>query len=53
MVKENDKNIEDDIIMREITKKNNSHEHDIVVIQTSKNGLIITGSNDGTIKLWK
>ena len=46
-------NIGENIDLREISRKNNGHEHDIVVMQTSKNGFIITGSNDGCIKLWK
>ena len=43
----------ENIKLREITRKNNAHNNDIVVIQTSINNGIITGSNDKTVKIWK
>ena len=52
VLKNNENNLEN-IKMREITKKNNAHTHDIVVIQPFYENRIITGSNDNTVKLWK
>ena len=31
---------------------NNSHKNDIMVIKSSENGYILTGSNDKTIRIW-
>ena len=39
--------------IRELTRKNNAHNNDIVVIQPFYENRIITGSNDNTVKLWK
>ena len=33
-------------------KINNSHKNDIMVIKSSENGYILTGSNDKTIRIW-
>ena len=52
VLKNNENNLEN-IKMREITKKNNAHTHDIVVIKPFYENRIITGSNDNTVKLWK
>ena len=38
--------------IKEIVRKNNVHLLDIVVIKHSKQGIILTGSNDKTVKLW-
>ena len=43
----------EEIKIREIARKNNAHNNDIVVIQSSYDIGIITGSNDNTVKLWK
>ena len=43
----------ENIKIRELTRKNNAHTHDIVVIQPFYENKIITGSNDNTVKLWK
>ena len=43
----------DNMDIREIERKNNIHNHDIVVIKPSKEGIILTGSYDRTVKLWK
>ena len=43
----------DNMNIREIERKNNVHSHDIVVIKPTKEGLILTGSNDRTVKVWK
>jgi hypothetical protein len=43
----------DNMNIREVDRKNNIHFHDIVVIKPTKEGFILTGSNDRTIKVWK
>ena len=43
----------DNMNIREVDRKNNIHSHDIVVIKPTKEGFILTGSNDRTIKVWK
>ena len=43
----------DNMNIREVMRKNNVHYHDIVVIKPSEEGLILTGSYDKTVKLWK
>ena len=43
----------DNMNIREVMRKNNVHNHDIVVIKPSEEGLILTGSYDKTVKLWK
>ena len=43
----------DNMNIREIERKNNVHSHDIVVIKPTKEGFILTGSNDRTVKVWK
>ena len=43
----------DNINIKEVERKNNVHYHDIVVIKSSEEGFILTGSNDRTVKLWK
>ena len=43
-VKENNINL--------IEKKNDIHSNDIVAIKPSEKGMILTGSNDRTVKLW-
>ena len=54
LIQENlDENKIEDMKIREITRKNNAHDNDIVVIQSLKNIGFITGSNDNTVKLWK
>ena len=54
LIQENlDENKIEDMKIREITRKNNAHDNDIVVIQSLKNMGFITGSNDNTVKLWK
>ena len=54
LIQENlDKNKIEDMKIREITRKNNAHDNDIVVIQSLKNIGFMTGSNDNTVKLWK
>ena len=40
------------MIIKEVERKNNIHYHDIVVIKPSEEGFILTGSNDRTVKLW-
>ena len=50
--KNQDNNIEN-IKIRELTRKNNAHSNDIIVIQPFYENRIITGSNDNTVKLWK
>ena len=35
-----------------IERKNNIHSNDIVAIKPSEEGMILTGSNDRTVKLW-
>ena len=42
----------DNMIIREVERKNNIHLHDIVVIKPSEEGFILTGSNDRTVKIW-
>ena len=39
--------------IKEISRKNNAHKNDIVVIQSWKDVGIITGSYDNAVKLWK
>ena len=53
ILNKNNENIIDNIKLREISRKNNAHNHDIVVVQPSYDNGIITGSNDNTVKLWK
>ena len=48
-----DNNKIEEMKIRAITRKNNAHENDIVVIQSLNDIGIITGSNDNTVKLWK
>ena len=43
----------DNMNIREVNRKNNIHFHDIIVIKPTKEGFILTGSNDRTIKVWK
>ncbi len=43
----------DNMNISEVDRKNNIHSHDIVVIKPTKEGFILTGSNDRTIKVWK
>ena len=39
--------------INEVERKKDIHIHDIVLIKPSKEGFILTGSNDRTVKLWK
>ena len=54
---DNEKNekISEKISLKELFRKNEAHLHDIVVIKSDKNynDIVITGSNDLSIKLWK
>ena len=43
----------DEINIFEKERINNVHHDDIIVIQNSRDGFILTGSNDKTIKIWK
>jgi len=43
----------DSMNIREVDRKDNVHSHDIVVIKPTKEGFILTGSNDRTVKVWK
>jgi hypothetical protein len=47
-----EKKLLDNMIIREVERKNNIHIHDIVVIKPSEEGFILTGSNDRTVKIW-
>ena len=42
----------DEINIFEKERINNVHHDDIIVIQNSRDGFILTGSNDKTIKIW-
>ena len=53
IVQKNQENKIENIKIRELTRKNNAHNNDIVVIQPFYENRIITGSNDNTVKLWK
>ena len=53
IVQKNQENKIENMKIRELTRKNNAHNNDIVVIQPFYENRIITGSNDNTVKLWK
>ena len=53
ILNKNNENVIDTFKLREISRKNNAHNHDIVVVQPSFDNGIITGSNDNTVKYWK
>ena len=53
IIQEDNQNKIDNMKIREISRKNNAHEKDIVVIKSSKDVGIITGSYDNAVKLWK
>ena len=53
-IKDNSENNSlDNMNIKEVVRKNNVHKHDIIVIKPSEEGLILTGSYDKTVKLWK
>ena len=42
-----------DLNMKEISRKNNIHLNDITVIKYLMNNIVVTGSNDMKVKVWK
>ena len=53
IIQQDNQNKIDNMKIKEISRKNNAHKNDIVVIQSSKDVGIITGSYDNAVKLWK